>query len=62
VYSIKWTKSTVKGREARTMLDIMWHINQQIKYLNRGKVVIYNDNRKLLNKLNYGITKLIEYA
>jgi len=30
--------------------------------LNGGKVVIYNDNKKLLNKLNYGIVKSIEYT
>jgi len=30
--------------------------------LNGGKVVIYDDNKKLLNKLNYGIVKSIEYT
>ena len=40
----------------------MQHINQQPKYLNGGKVVIYNENKKLLNKRNYGIVKSIEYT
>ena len=44
------------------MLDIIWQIYQQMKYLNDGKVIVYNDNMQLINKFNFGMMKSIEYA
>jgi len=52
----------VKAREARIILDIVWPISNQIKYLNEERIVVLNDNMKLLNKINFGIVKSLEYA
>ena len=44
------------------MLDMIWQIHQQMKHLNGGRVIVYNDNIQLINKFNFRIVKSIEYG
>ena len=44
------------------MLNMIWYINQQTMHLNGRWVVVHDDNMKLINKVNYGMNKAIEYA
>ena len=55
-------KNTVKIAEVRTILELIWSINSQTKHLNRGKVIVCNNNMKLLNKINYSMVKAIEFS
>jgi len=53
IYTTKWSNGIVKGGEARVILNIIWQINKQTEHLNRGRVVIHNNNMKLINKVNH---------
>ena len=62
ICSSEQSKSTLKAREERTMLDMIQQIHQQMKHLNNGRVIVYNNNMQLINKFNFGMVKSIEYA
>ena len=52
----------MKVGEARIILNMVWHILNQTEYLNGGRIVVYNDNMKLLNKINFRMVKSLEYV
>ena len=58
----QWKENTVLSGEARTMLEMVYIIDQQIKYLYSGRVIINNDNTELIRKLNIEMTKATEYV
>ena len=51
-----------KVGEALIIQDFVEYIVQQTKSLNRGRIVVGNDNAKLIRQLINGYNKATEYA
>ena len=51
-----------KVREALIIQDFMEYIAQQTKSLNRGRIIVGNDNVKLIRQLINEYNKATEYA
>jgi len=62
IYLKEWKENTILSGEARTILEMVYAINQQMKSLNSRRVIINNDNAELIRKLNTEMTKATEYA
>ena len=60
--SNRWENSTVVAAEARIILNIVKTVCKAIKYLNRSRIVFYNNNKWLIKKLVYEFERTVEFA
>ena len=51
VQSSEWDVGLIPAGEGIRMLDLIRNVNKNTTHLTRGELIIYNDNKKLLNEI-----------
>ena len=59
---VVYADDSPKVEEVVVVLDFVNYIEQQTKTLDRGKIIVRNDNDKLIKQLIAGYNKATEYA
>lgn len=62
IQSLKWKYNILKGAEALAILNFIKEVQSNIKHLCEGLIEIYNDNLKLVQAMNNGVTKVSDGA
>ena len=62
VLSIEWKQNTIPTAEAITLLNLVWYIYNITKYIIRGLLIIYTDNKKVARAVNSTLSKTLQVA
>ena len=62
VYNKNWILGGKKSGEATILLDMVVTINWKSKYVEHGRIVIYNDNKLLIQGIRFSLLKENQYT
>ena len=62
VHTNDWEEAMTPTGEAIGILDLIMNVKNNTKHLSQGGVVIFNDNKKIINDINRDKTKESQYT